>query len=201
MALPYAAPADIFTRMDELLVLLLKVEEEQLRLLAKMAAQVMPVVTVEKIIRRYDKGVAIEEIAKEYHTTETIVREIIEREVAVPAEVRVGVVAPTPTVLALPTRLKKMEFDTSITEWKSLRDEKKLKSPPGWIRPEYWYALGFWVEDIGGGFEYQIARISKGFVSEGKVAEMDDKWDIEFDDILVKGAGEGTGVIWYWWRE
>jgi hypothetical protein len=92
-------------------------------------------------------------------------------------------------ILQLPNRVKRIEWNTSITTWKSLRGEGKIKPTK---------ALGFWIENIGGGFEYTIAR--EDFESDAKTAAVDDKWDHEFDDLHIKGAGAGTALIWYWWR-
>lgn len=89
-----------------------------------------------------------------------------------------------------PNRLEKMEIDTSQTTQISLRSEGKIKPA---------FALGFWVEGVGGGFSYIIVR--DGFGKAERTAAVDDKWEIEFDDLLVTGAGvAGTATIWYWWR-
>jgi len=185
---PLQRLGDVLTRVDELLVMLLKVEEEQLKLLQAIAAVRAP------------PPVSVTEIARELRVSETTVREIVERVVAVPAavtEVALSTESIRELALELATRLvqlpnmvKMVEFDTSITDWKSLRAEKKIKPR---------ILLGFWVEAIGGGFEYQIVR--EGTESDPKTAEVDDKWELEFDDLLVKGAGVGKAHIWYWWRE
>lgn len=202
--------ADLITRIDELLLLLLKVEEQQLKLLKLISERIAPAVvppapppplpTREKIIEMLREGITIDEIARELRITEIKVKEIIERIVPLPpGTVEVALRVETITELAneiarrilqLPNRVERVEWDTSVTEWRTLRGE-------GLIKPAV--ALGFWVEDIGGGFEYKIVR--EKFESDAKTAEVDDKWDQEFDDILVKGAGAGTALIWYWWRE
>ena len=88
-----------------------------------------------------------------------------------------------------PNRLEKIEIDTSQTTQRSLRSEGKIKPA---------FALGFWVEGVGGGFSYIIVR--DGFGTAERTAAVDDKWDIEFDDLLITGAGvAGTATIWYWW--
>lgn len=58
-----------------------------------------------------------------------------------------------------------------------MREEKKIKPAK---------ALGFWVEDVGGGFEYIIFR--QGVKSVPRTAEVDDMWDVEFDDIQIRGS-------------
>ena len=91
----------------------------------------------------------------------------------------------------LPNRLEKVEIDTSKKTQISLRKQGRIK--PKW-------ALGFWVEAIGGGFDYVIVR--DGFGKDAKTAEADDKWDQEFDDLLITGSGTaGTARLWYWWIE
>jgi len=91
----------------------------------------------------------------------------------------------------LPNRLDKIEIDTSKTSWRSLRSEGELKGD---------VLLGFHIEHIGGGFTYKVVR--EDWESEAKTAVLDDKWDIEWDDLAVSGSGTtGTAVLWYWWRE
>lgn len=90
----------------------------------------------------------------------------------------------------LPNRLHKVDIDTSKNSWKSLKGDGKLKGD---------VMQGFIIEDIGGGFNYKVSRGT--YESPSKTAELDDKWDIEFDDIAVYGLGTGTATIWYWWRE
>jgi len=98
----------------------------------------------------------------------------------------------TARLVRLPNRLDRIEIDTSNTNWVSLRKAGKIKPS---------VALGFWVEDIGGGFDYIILRQGKG-PTKARTAAKDDKWDQEFDDLMVKGSGtSGTAVIYYWWRE
>jgi hypothetical protein len=170
MAIPPQRLADLLTRIDELLMLLLKVEEEQLKLLQLISERVGPPVPAPPIPAPVPPpGVAVVALASD--TIIELARELANR------------------ILQLPNRVDRIEWDTSITTWKSMRGEGKIKPAK---------ALGFWVEDIGGGFEYTIVR--EGFESDAKTAEVDDKWDQEFDDILVKGAGAGTALIWYWWR-
>lgn len=211
MVLPPERIRDLFTRIDELLVLLLRVEEEQLKLLRLISERVgppvapppavppVPVLARERIVERYERGASIAEIAREFGVAETTIREIVERIVPPPPGVTVVALRTesiielarelAKRILQLPNRVERIEWDTSETTWKSLRAAGKIKPDK---------ALGFWVEDIGGGFEYKIVR--DGFESDAKTAEEDDKWDQEFDDILVKGAGAGTALIWYWWR-
>ena len=191
MEIPLQRLLDVLTRVDELIVLLLRVEEQQLKLLQsiseKIGAPAAPIVSPERI----------EELVREFGVSEALVRQIIER-VAPPATV--GLTSESIEELArklaervpqLPNRVNKIEFDTSVTTWKSMREAKKLKPA---------VALGFWVEDVGGGFEYIIA---KGEIfSDPKKADVGDKWDMEFDDIQIRGLGaEGTARLWYWWRE
>ncbi|MBS7635787.1 hypothetical protein KEJ37_00335 [Candidatus Bathyarchaeota archaeon] len=192
MEIPIQRLLDVLTRVDELLVLLLRVEEQQLKLLQaiseKIGAPAAPAVPHEKI----------EELVREFRIPEVVVRQIIERVAPPPATV--GLTAESVNELArklaerlpqLPNRAGKIEFDTSITVWKSMREAKKLKPA---------VALGFWVEEVGGGFEYTIAKGE--ILSDAKRAEVGDRWDIEFDDIQIRGLGaEGTARIWYWWRE
>ena len=91
----------------------------------------------------------------------------------------------------LPNRLERVDINTSKKTQISLRKQGKIKPK---------VALGFWVEDIGGGFDYIVVR--DGFGKDAKTAEVDDKWDQEFDDLLITGSGTpGTGKIWYWWIE
>jgi hypothetical protein len=185
---------DLFTRIDELLAQLVRIEEQQLKLLQTISerlgappAAVPPAVPPERI----------EELVRELRIPEAEIRRIIER-IAVPATV--GLSSETINVLAreiterlqqLPNRVGKIEWDTSVQTWKSMREEKKIKPAK---------ALGFWVEDVGGGFEYIIFR--HGVESVPRTAEVDDMWDVEFDDLQIRGSGiAGTAIIWYWWRE
>ena len=93
-------------------------------------------------------------------------------------------------LIRLPNRLDRIEIDTSNDKWQSLR--KKIKPK---------VALGFEVENVGGGFEYKISRKGKG-PTKPRTALTGDKWDQEFDEISVKGSGDaGVAVIYYWWRE
>lgn len=97
-----------------------------------------------------------------------------------------------PRLVQLPNRLDRIEIDTSITEWVSLKKAGKIKPA---------VALGFWVENVGGGFEYRIIRKEYG-PTKPRTASPDDRWDFEFDDLLVRGLGAtGTAIIYYWWRE
>jgi hypothetical protein len=191
MEIPLQRLLDVLTRVDELIVLLLRVEEQQLKLLQsiseRIGAPAAPIVSPERI----------EELVREFGVSEALIRQIIER-VVPPATV--GLTSESIEELArklaervpqLPNRVNKIEFDTSVTTWRSLREAKKLKPAT---------ALGFMVEEVGGGFEYIIARGE--ILSDPKKAEVGDKWDIEFDDIQVRGLGvEGTARLWYWWRE
>ena len=191
MEIPLQRLLDVLTRVDELIVLLLRVEEQQLKLLQaiseRIGAPAAPIVSPERI----------EELVREFGVPEALVRQIIER-AAPPATV--GLTSESIKELArklaervpqLPNRVNKIEFDTSVTTWRSLREAKKLK--PATV-------LGFMIEEVGGGFEYIIARGE--ILSDPKKAEVGDKWDIEFDDIQVRGLGvEGTARLWYWWRE
>ena len=180
MAVPLQRLGDVLTRIDELLVLLLKVEEQQLKVLQSIAGivpappaapPIVEVVPVPPVPVPVPPGV-----------TEVVLRPESIIELAAELASR---------LLQLPNRLKRIEWDTSITTWKSMRAEKKIKPAK---------ALGFWVESIGGGFEYQIVRA--GVESDEKTAQVDDKWEQEFDDLLVKGAGgpKQEAYIWYWWR-
>jgi|YelNatPaOPRAMG01_1025707.scaffolds.fasta_scaffold32005_2 hypothetical protein len=191
MEIPLQRLLDVLTRVDELIVLLLRVEEQQLKLLQaiseRIGAPAAPIVSPERI----------EELVKEFRIPEAVIRQIIER-VAPPATV--GLSTESINELArklaeripqLPNRASKIEFDTSVTVWKSMREAKKLKPA---------IALGLWVEEVGGGFEYIIAKGE--ILSDPKKAEVGDTWDIEFDDIQIRGLGaEGTARLWYWWRE
>jgi len=94
-------------------------------------------------------------------------------------------------LVQLPNRLDRIEIDTSVTTWVSLRKAGKLKPS---------VALGFWVESIGGGFEYKIIREGLG-PTKPRTAAADDKWDQEFDDFECRGLGAGTAVIFIWWRQ
>ena len=91
----------------------------------------------------------------------------------------------------MPNRFDKLEFDTAITASRSLKDVGKLKGE---------VFLGFHIEDVGGGFTYKVCRGE--YLSPDKKANVDDKMDIEYDDLIVAGEGvAGTGVLWYWYRE
>lgn len=168
MAIPLQRLGDLLTRIDELLVQLLKVEEQQLKLLERLAPVPAPPPPVPP---KVPLPPGVTEVVLRTESIVELARELAKR------------------ILQLPNRLERIEWDTSITTWKSLRDEEKIKPAK---------ALGFWVEDTGGGFEYKIVR--EKFESDARTAEKDDKWDQEFDDLLVKGAGAGTALIWYWWR-
>jgi len=90
-----------------------------------------------------------------------------------------------------PNRLERISFDTINENWISLKREGKIKTD---------VALGFWIEQVGGGFDYIIRK--DGFGAAEKTAEIDDRWEIEFDDLVVRGYGvSGQALIWYWWRE
>lgn len=94
-------------------------------------------------------------------------------------------------LLQLPNRVDDAEIDTSSTDWVSLKKTGKMKPS---------VAVGFHIEDVGGDFTYKIVR--RGFNSPEKTAVQNDKFDFEFDDIMVKGSGTaGTGKIWIYWRE
>lgn len=188
MEIPLQRLLDVLTRVDELIVLLLRVEEQQLKLLQAISEKIgVPTVSPERI----------EELVREFRVPEAVIRQVIER-VALPTTV--GLTTESINELArklaervpqLPNRVNKIEFDTSVTVWKSMREAKKLKPA---------VALGFMVEEVGGGFEYIIAKGE--ILSDPKRAEVGDRWDIEFDDIQIRGLGaEGTARLWYWWRE
>jgi hypothetical protein len=191
--IPLQRLLDVFTRIDELLVVLVSIQEKQLKLLQAISerlgappATIPPSVPTERI----------EELARELRIPEAEIRRIIERVAVITT---VELTSETIIVLAreiaerlqqLPNRVGKIEWDTSVQAWKSMREEKKFKPAK---------ALGFWVEDVGGGFDYKIVR--EGFDSPAKTAEVDDKWDVEFDDLQIKGSGTvGTARIWLWWR-
>ncbi|MEM3361604.1 MAG: hypothetical protein QXV85_10420 [Candidatus Bathyarchaeia archaeon] len=172
MEIPLQRLLDVLTRVDELIVLLLRVEEQQLKLLQAISERIgappLPTVPPERIIERAAPLVRITS-----ESIDELIRKLAER------------------LPQLPNRAGKIEFDTSITAWKSMREAKKLKPA---------VALGLWVEDVGGGFEYIIAKGE--ILSDPKRAEVGDRWDIEFDDIQIRGLGaEGTARLWYWWRE
>jgi len=173
MGIPLQRLGDVLTRIDELLVQLLEVEKEQVKLLKLMSERVAPVPAPPippEVERIVPLGVT--EVALKPESIIELARELAKR------------------ILQLPNRVEKIEWDTSTMTYKSLRSEGKIKPAK---------ALGFWVEGIGGGFEYQIVR--EGFEGDVKTAAVNDKWDQEFDDLHVKGAGAGTAYIWYWWRE
>jgi hypothetical protein len=93
-------------------------------------------------------------------------------------------------LIKLPNRVERIDIDTSNTTAVSLKKAGKIKPA---------VALGFEVEDVGGGFSYTIVRA--GFGKDEKTAITGDKWDQELDDLLVKGSGNpGTARIWYFWR-
>ncbi|MEM2537491.1 MAG: hypothetical protein QXK29_05055 [Candidatus Bathyarchaeia archaeon] len=172
MEIPLQRLLDVLTRVDELIVLLLRVEEQQLKLLQAISERIgappVPTVPPERIIER---AATLVRITSE--SIDELIRKLAER------------------LPQLPNRAGKIEFDTSITAWKSMREAKKLKPA---------VALGLWVEEVGGGFEYIIAKGE--ILSDPKRAEVGDRWDIEFDDIQIRGLGaEGTAKLWYWWRE
>ncbi|MEM1536783.1 MAG: hypothetical protein QW577_03165 [Candidatus Bathyarchaeia archaeon] len=191
--IPLQRLLDLFTRIDELLEMLVKIQGRQLELLQKISERLGAPPTAPPAV----PPERIEELARELRIPIEEMRRIVER-VAVPATV--GLTSETITALAreiterlqqLPNRIGKIEWDTSIQAWKSMREEKKIKPAK---------ALGFWVEDVGGGFEYIIFR--QGVESVPRTAEVDDIWDVEFDDLQIRGSGiAGTAVIWYWWRE
>jgi len=173
MEIPLQRLGDVITRVDELLVLLLEVEKEQVKLLKQMSERIAPVPAppITEVVERI-VPLGVTEVALRSESIIELAKELAKR------------------ILQLPNRVEKIEWDTSITNWRSLRGEGKIKPAK---------ALGFWVEGIGGGFEYQIVR--EGFEGTAKTAVVNDKWDQEFDDLSVKGAGAGTAYIWYWWRE
>jgi len=91
----------------------------------------------------------------------------------------------------LPNRIDLIKIDTSDTTQVSLKRTGKIKPA---------LALGFEVEDVGGGFEYVIVR--GGFGKDARTAMTGDKFNIAFDDLLVTGSGNaGKAKLWYWWRE
>lgn len=92
--------------------------------------------------------------------------------------------------LQLPNRVDSAKIDTSKTSFLSLKDGGELKAD---------VMLGFYIESVGGGFTYKVQR--GDYQSQDKAAVDEDRWDIEFDDLIVAGSGtSGTAVIWYWWR-
>jgi len=161
---------DLFTRIDELLQHILEVQEAEIKIL-------------EDIRERLPITVAVPP-APPAPPRAPPARPII----ISPAEVAKEV---SRRLVQMPNRIERIVVETINENWISLKDQGKIK-------PDV--ALGFWIEQVGGGFDYIIRR--NGFGAAEKTAEIDDKWDIEFDDILVKGYGvPGQGLIWYWWRE
>jgi len=58
------------------------------------------------------------------------------------------------------------------------------------------FGSGFVINSIGGGFDFKLNNQSGAEVA----GVAGDKYDVEFTNILVKGAGAGTGRIIYWRR-
>jgi len=163
---------DLFTRIDELLQHLLEVQEDEVKIL-------------EDIKERLPITVAVPPAPPPRVPPEVRVERPI---IISPAEVAKEV---SRRLVQMPNRIERIVVETINENWVSLKKQGKIK-------PDI--ALGFWIEQVGGGFDYIIRR--NGFGASEKTAEIDDKWDIEFDDILVKGYGvSGQGLIWYWWRE
>jgi hypothetical protein len=73
------------------------------------------------------------------------------------------------------------EFNTAVTTFNELKI----------------YGVGFVINDVGGGFSFKLDNQSGTELT----AVAGDKYDNEFKNILVKGAGAGTGKIIYWRRE
>lgn len=163
----------VFTKLDELVDFFATFQKRQLELLEEIKKRLPApppeiIVRPEIVIPRRTIGVV--EIDRK--SIKALAQEIVKH------------------LVKLPNRMDRIEINTSITTWKSLKKEGKIKPA---------IALGFWVESIGGGFDYRIIREGKG-PTQPRTAVADDKWDQEFDDLLVKGAGAGTAVIYIWWR-
>jgi len=95
------------------------------------------------------------------------------------------------TQTKLPDSADRIEINTSNTDWRSLQYE---------LKPKGRVYLGIWIEDVGGGFQYYFER--RGRKTCEFTAVKDSTWNLEFDNIYVKGSGtSGTGKIVYWWRE
>lgn len=93
-------------------------------------------------------------------------------------------------LVQLPNRVREVEIDTSSTDWVSFRKTDEMKTD---------VALGFHIEEVGGGFTYKIVRGTN--TSEEKLAMKNDRFDHEFDDLQVKGSGTtGTAKVWVYWR-
>ena len=119
MEIPLQRLLDVLTRVDELIVLLLRVEEKQLRLLQVIservgapAAVIPPAVPPERIEELLPATIGL---------ASKSIDELVKKLEHIPQ---------------LPNRVNKIEFDTSITAWKSMREARKLKPA---------VALGFWV--------------------------------------------------------
>lgn len=74
------------------------------------------------------------------------------------------------------------EFDTAVS---ATFKEQKI------------YGIGFVINSIGGGFGFKLNNQSGTEIT----AVAGDKYDAEFSNIFIKGAGAGTGRIIYWRRE
>ena len=184
MEVPYQRLGDVLTRIDELLVLLLRVEEEQLKLLQLLAGVPVPIspATRERIIERYEAGATVTEIARELYTSETVVREVIER--------TERIVAPAPVE---PERLEELrgihtqaraihdmldrveEILKPVTDY--LSEEKSAPKSPA--RLEYKlkkeiqrYALNGYIANGGpGDLEVKINRLKTIRVANGEVLD------------------------------
>lgn len=79
-----------------------------------------------------------------------------------------------------PSFLDVRDFDTSKLTYKELKI----------------FGSGFVIKSIGGGFDFRLNKQSGAEIA----GVAGDKYDVEFTNILVKGAGAGTGQIIYWRR-
>jgi len=173
---------DTLTRLDELLEAHLKLEQQILEVLKGIRPPVVPPAPPVVPIRFPPAPPELEPLTIRIESLIERVGLIIDR---------INILQELVSALVpYPNRVAKVEIDTAKTEQISLRKEGKLEAD---------VLLGFEIEDVGGGFTYCIRRQNHG--KDWRAAATGDKWEVEFDDLWIKGSGTaGTAKIWLWWR-
>ena len=80
-----------------------------------------------------------------------------------------------------PNIINEVDVDTSKTTWKELKI----------------HGTGFAIVNVGGGFTIKVPNQA----AKELTVVAGDRYDFEFANMYVKGAGAGTGKIRYWRKE